>query len=173
MPSRIAHAPDPILERQKPLTNLQHTPRRPSHVAWFLIEGHSSSAFVQADGLAVGLDVGETLVWRGDLAHAGAGYAEEHYRVHAYLDAPFEVAGYERAKESTNKCAPTPTPQQQQPAEPPAPKLDVGSLGTSHTTTSAHLSSQAGQPSGGVEPERPSSGFGAGGANPFDSSRSF
>ena len=57
------------------------------------------------------LDVGELLVWRGDLAHAGAGYAEEHYRVHAYLDAPFEVAGYERAKESTNKCAPTPTPQ--------------------------------------------------------------
>ena len=46
-----------------------------------------------------------------DMLAAGAGYAEEHYRVHAYLDAPFEVAGYERAKESTNKCAPTPTPQ--------------------------------------------------------------
>ena len=39
---------------------------------------------------------------RGDLVHAGAGYAEEHVRVHAYVDTPEHI--YRRPRERTNLC---------------------------------------------------------------------
>ena len=48
------------------------------------------------------LSVGDILVWRGDLVHAGAGYAVDHVRVHAYIDPPREI--YERPKDQTNRC---------------------------------------------------------------------
>lgn len=51
---------------------------------------------------ALGLDVGDLLVWRGDLVHAGAGYAEEHCRVHAYVDPPQHI--YRRPKAQTHRC---------------------------------------------------------------------
>ena len=40
------------------------------------------------------------MVWRGDLVHAGAGYAAEHVRIHAYVDSP----AYERPYGKTNLC---------------------------------------------------------------------
>ena len=48
------------------------------------------------------LQVGDVLVWRGDLVHAGAGYTAEHVRVHAYVDPPAHV--YERPFGKTNRC---------------------------------------------------------------------
>ena len=48
------------------------------------------------------LAVGDMLVWRGDLVHAGAGYAEEHVRVHAYVDPPTHI--YQRPFGKTNRC---------------------------------------------------------------------
>jgi len=48
------------------------------------------------------LAVGDMLVWRGDLVHAGAGYAEEHVRVHAYVDPPSHI--YQRPFGKTNRC---------------------------------------------------------------------
>mmetsp|Transcript_38854 Transcript_38854/g.125601 ORF Transcript_38854/g.125601 Transcript_38854/m.125601 type:complete len:113 (+) Transcript_38854:487-825(+) len=49
------------------------------------------------------IGVGEMVVWRGDLVHAGAGYAEpEHFRVHAYVDPPARI--YQRPKGKTNLC---------------------------------------------------------------------
>ena len=49
------------------------------------------------------IGVGEIVVWRGDLVHAGAGYAEpEHFRVHAYVDPPARI--YQRPKGKTNRC---------------------------------------------------------------------
>ena len=49
------------------------------------------------------IGVGEMVVWRGDLVHAGAGYAEpEHFRVHAYVDPPARI--YQRPKGQTNRC---------------------------------------------------------------------
>ena len=53
----------------------------------------------------VRLDVGEILVWRGDLVHAGAGYSCEHVRIHAYVDPPAHL--YARPKGKTNLCRPT------------------------------------------------------------------
>ena len=49
--------------------------------------------------LLVELNVGEVLVWRGDLVHAVAGYGVDHYRIHAYVDSPF----FNR-KEGTGLC---------------------------------------------------------------------
>ena len=48
------------------------------------------------------LELGDLLVWRGDLVHAGAGYAEEHVRVHAYIDPPDDI--YLRPRGRTNLC---------------------------------------------------------------------
>jgi len=50
------------------------------------------------------LEVGEMMVWRGDLVHAGAGYSHEHIRVHAYVDPP--ATYYARPKGKTNLCRP-------------------------------------------------------------------
>ena len=48
------------------------------------------------------LRVGDLLVWRGDLVHAGAGYTEEHVRVHAYVDPPPDI--FQRPFGKTNRC---------------------------------------------------------------------
>lgn len=53
-------------------------------------------------GVLLSLDEGDMLVWRGDLVHAGAGYAETHYRIHAYVDPPPER--YRRPRGKTNRC---------------------------------------------------------------------
>lgn len=50
----------------------------------------------------VRLSVGQLLVWRGDLVHAGAGYARQHTRVHAYCDPPAQI--YRRPRARTNLC---------------------------------------------------------------------
>jgi hypothetical protein len=50
----------------------------------------------------VRLNVGQLLVWRGDLVHAGAGYARQHTRVHAYCDPPAHL--YRRPRARTNLC---------------------------------------------------------------------
>jgi hypothetical protein len=50
----------------------------------------------------VRLSVGQMLVWRGDLVHAGAGYARQHTRVHAYCDPPAHL--YRRPRARTNMC---------------------------------------------------------------------
>lgn len=50
----------------------------------------------------VRLNVGEVMVWRGDLVHAGAGYALTHTRVHAYVDPPPQY--YRRPRGKTNLC---------------------------------------------------------------------
>ena len=36
----------------------------------------------------VRLEVGDVLLFLGNVAHAGAGYATVHYRLHAYIDPP-------------------------------------------------------------------------------------
>jgi hypothetical protein len=59
--------------------------------------GDEESAFLAR------VEVGDIMVWRGDLVHAGAGYAEEHVRVHAYVDPPAEI--YKRPFGKTNRCA--------------------------------------------------------------------
>ena len=41
----------------------------------------------------------------GDLVHAGAGYAGEHFRVHAYVDPPSDI--YRRPPGKTNRCLPS------------------------------------------------------------------
>ena len=48
---------------------------------------------------------GDVIVWRGDLVHAGAGYAVDHVRVHAYIDPPAHI--YERPRGKTNRCEAT------------------------------------------------------------------
>ena len=56
-----------------------------------------------ADGaVLVDIPVGAVLVWRGDLVHAGAGYAVDHIRIHAYVDPPPSI--YERPRGKTNRC---------------------------------------------------------------------
>ena len=52
--------------------------------------------------LLVELELGDMLVWRGDLVHAGAGYDVEHVRVHAYIDTPDHI--YRRPRGRTNLC---------------------------------------------------------------------
>lgn len=54
------------------------------------------------EAFVVNLDVGQVMAWRGDLVHAGAGYALEHVRVHAYADPPARY--YERPTGKTNMC---------------------------------------------------------------------
>ena len=58
----------------------------PGAKLWIYPEGCDSS---EDTALLVNLEVGDVLVWRGDLVHAGAGYGVEHYRIHAYIDSPF------------------------------------------------------------------------------------
>lgn len=51
----------------------------------------------------VELEVGDVLVWRGDLVHAGAGYASDHYRIHAYVYPPSSI--YHRPRRlATERC---------------------------------------------------------------------
>lgn len=57
----------------------------------------------EASAFLAHVDVGDIMVWRGDLVHAGAGYAEEHVRIHAYVDPPAEI--YKRPFGKTNRCA--------------------------------------------------------------------
>ena len=52
--------------------------------------------------LLLELELGDMLVWRGDLVHAGAGYDVEHVRVHAYIDTPDHI--YRRPRGRTNLC---------------------------------------------------------------------
>ena len=54
------------------------------------------------DAVLVDIPVGAVLVWRGDLVHAGAGYAVDHIRIHAYVDPPPSI--YERPRGKTNRC---------------------------------------------------------------------
>lgn len=58
----------------------------PGAKLWIYPDGCDSR---DATALLVELEVGDVLVWRGDLVHAGAGYGVEHYRIHAYVDSPF------------------------------------------------------------------------------------
>ena len=51
------------------------------------------------DRFLVRLDVGDVLLFQGDVVHAGAGYACEHYRIHAYVDPPVRAA-------QTARCLP-------------------------------------------------------------------
>ena len=55
--------------------------------------------------LLVELNVGDALVWRGDLVHAGCGYAVQHYRLHAYIDPPRDIY---RRPIGTDKCVAQP-----------------------------------------------------------------
>ena len=63
---------------------------------WVYPEGCGSPAEL------IHFDIGEVMVWRGDLVHAGAGYVEDHVRVHAYVDPPPTV--YQREFGKTNRC---------------------------------------------------------------------
>ena len=56
----------------------------------------------EEDAFLATIEVGEVMVWRGDLVHAGAGYAVEHTRIHAYVDPPASV--YARPTGKTNLC---------------------------------------------------------------------
>lgn len=40
------------------------------------------------DKLTIEMDTGDMVIFRGDLVHAGSGYKEENYRLHAYMDSP-------------------------------------------------------------------------------------
>ena len=51
----------------------------------------------------VRIEVGDIMVWRGDLVHAGAGYLEDHVRIHAYVDPPATI--FSRPFGKTNRCA--------------------------------------------------------------------
>eukprot|EP00966_Prymnesium_polylepis_P020582 473501-Prymnesium_polylepis.1 len=58
----------------------------PGAKLWIYPDGCSSA---EETALLIDLEVGDVLVWRGDLVHAGAGYGVEHCRIHAYIDSPF------------------------------------------------------------------------------------
>jgi hypothetical protein len=58
----------------------------PGAKLWIYPDGCNSD---EETALLVELEVGDVLVWRGDLVHAGAGYGVDHYRIHAYVDSPF------------------------------------------------------------------------------------
>ena len=67
--------------------------------------GEAAAAAAAAAGeapLLVELELGDMLLWRGDLVHAGAGYDVEHVRVHAYIDTPSHI--YRRPRGRTNLC---------------------------------------------------------------------
>ena len=75
---------------------------QPGTVLWIFPNGcnHPERAYL------VELAVGDILVWRGDLVHAGAGYAEEHFRIHAYIYPPRSI--YHRPGHlSTSQCLST------------------------------------------------------------------
>ena len=55
---------------------------------WMFPGGCDPSAADQAH-LVDGMDIGDVIVWKG--THAGAGYAIEHYRWHAYIDPPDHI----------------------------------------------------------------------------------
>lgn len=52
----------------------------------WIFPGGCDPAAADAAFLLPDVDVGDAIVWRG--AHAGKGYAEEHYRWHGYVDPP-------------------------------------------------------------------------------------
>ena len=55
----------------------------------------------------VEIEVGDILVWRGDLVHAGPGYNVEHYRIHAYVDPPPAIYRRPRTRDgslTTDRC---------------------------------------------------------------------
>ena len=52
----------------------------------WIFPGGCDPAAADAAFLLPDVDVGDVIVWRG--AHAGKGYAEEHYRWHGYVDPP-------------------------------------------------------------------------------------
>ena len=64
--------------------------------------GVAAAAEAAEAPLLVELELGDMLVWRGDLVHAGAGYDVEHVRVHAYIDTPDHI--YRRPRGRTNLC---------------------------------------------------------------------
>ena len=63
-----------------------------------LVEGGKK----QEGAFVVCLEVGQVMVWRGDLVHAGAGYHCKHTRIHAYADPPLRY--YARPRGKTNLC---------------------------------------------------------------------
>ena len=65
-------------------------------------DGTAAAADDDTAAVLVRLEVGEVMVWRGDLVHAGAGYATEHTRIHAYVDPPAKY--YARPFGKTNLC---------------------------------------------------------------------
>lgn len=38
--------------------------------------------------LTLNIDCSDIVIFRGDLVHAGSGYENENYRLHAYMDSP-------------------------------------------------------------------------------------
>lgn len=79
---------------------------QPGTCLWIYPDGCGGVGGGGADGAElVWLEVGEMLIWRGDLVHAGAGYAREHVRVHTYVDPPADI--FERRRGQTNLCSPT------------------------------------------------------------------
>lgn len=61
----------------------------------------SCDADAEATAVLLELQVGDVLVWRGDLVHAGAGYRIVHYRLHAYFDPPSDIYQRPRQKDGS------------------------------------------------------------------------
>jgi hypothetical protein len=102
-----ADAPWPLPDADMPLSAMLGV--MPGTAIWVFPTGCAEEACAigddcdAEDAFLLPIGVGEIVVWRGDLVHAGAGYAEpEHFRVHAYVDPPAEI--YERPKGKTNRC---------------------------------------------------------------------
>ena len=74
---------------------------RPAAAPAAAAEGEAAGEAGEAP-LLVELELGDMLLWRGDLVHAGAGYDVEHVRVHAYIDTPDHI--YRRPRGRTNLC---------------------------------------------------------------------
>ena len=69
---------------------------------WVWPEGCPSGASADERAQLLELELGQVLVWRGDLVHAGAGYVQQHTRLHAYVDPPPHI--YRRPRGRTNLC---------------------------------------------------------------------
>ena len=104
-----AHADFPTMADGRELTDLQLPAAdvplsvmvaiEPGARLWIFPEGCES----RENALLVELNLGDILVWRGDIVHAGAGYHVIHYRVHAYVDPPPDIA---QRQTGTNLCPP-------------------------------------------------------------------
>ena len=102
-----AHSDSPAAAEGKPQLAELHDADVPLSVLLAIMPGTKLWVFPSGcdspdEAFVVHLDVGQLMVWRGDLVHAGAGYAHEHVRVHSYADPP--ACYYERPTGKTNLC---------------------------------------------------------------------